>query len=167
MTVPETNGPGGPPREPSVSTAPPAAPRRWWSAVPHHLGRARTSTVVLALLFVGLYTLYLYVRPPEPAGTVPVTDSTVQTPVAPAPVLPTETAEPTTAPTTAPRTTAPPPATTTSPGGTAEETAPGTAEPTSEPTPEPTPTTAGDEPAPTTAVPTPTGAPGTGRLRSG
>ena len=156
MTVPGTNGPGEPPRELSVSTAPPAAPRRWWSAVPHHLGRARTSTVVLALLFVGLYTLYLYVRPPEPAGTVPGTDSTVQTPVAPAPVLPTETAEPTTvAPTTTPRTTAPPPATT--PGGTAEQTSPGTAES----TPEPTPTTAEDEPPPTTAVPTATGAPGT------
>ena len=162
MTVPETNGPGEPPRELSVSTAPPAAPRRWWSAVPHHLGRARTSTVVLALLFVGLYTLYLYVRPPEPAGTVPGTDSTVQTPVAPAPVLPTETAEPTTtAPTTTPRTTAPPPVTTTPPGGTAEQTPPGTAESTPEPTPEPTPTTAEDEPAPTTAVPTATGAPGT------
>jgi cytoskeletal protein RodZ len=153
VTVPETNGPGEPPRELSVSTAPPAAPRRWWSAVPHHLGRARTSTVVLVLLFVGLYTLYLYVRPPEPAGTVPATDSTVQTPVAPAPVLPTETAEPTTtAPTTTPRTTAPP--TTTPPGGTAEQTPPGTAESTPEPTAE-------DEPAPTTAVPTATGAPGT------
>ena len=157
MTVPETNGPGEPPREPSVSTAPPAAPRRWWSAVPHHLGRARTSTVVLALLFVGLYTLYLYVRPPEPAGTVPVTDSTVQTPVAPAPVLPTGTAEPTTAaPPTTPRTTTPPP-TTTPPEGTAEETPPGTAEP--------TPTTAGEEPTtapvPTTAAPTGTRAPGT------
>jgi hypothetical protein len=154
VTVPGTNGPGEPPRELSVSTAPPAAPRRWWSAVPHHLGRARTSTVVLVLLFVGLYTLYLYVRPPEPAGTVPATDPTVQTPVAPAPVLPTGTAEPTTtAPTTTPTST---PTPTTSPGTTAEESPTGTAES--------TPTTAEDEPttpAPTTAVPTATGAPGT------
>jgi hypothetical protein len=48
----------------------PAEPRRWWSVIPRHLGRARTSTVVIGLLFVALFALYLNVRPdPEvPAG---------------------------------------------------------------------------------------------------
>ncbi len=161
MTTPETNGPGEPDRELSVSTAPPSAPRRWWSAVPHHLGRARTSTVVLALLFVGLYALYLHVRPPDPA-TTPTPSSTVQTPASTAPAEPEGTTEPTTAPST---TTAPSPTSTpTSPGGTVEETPPGTTAPTPTPTPTLTPTQ-GVPPAttraPTPAAPTATGAPGT------
>ena len=155
MTTPETNGPGEPTRQVSVSTAPPPVPRRWWSAVPHHLGRARTSTVVLALLFVGVYTLYLHVRPPDPA-VAPAQESTVQTPVTRAP-----------AQTTEPTTTAPTPTTTadtaTPPAGTTGEEAPAESA-------EPAPTTAGEETttqapptaAPTTtAVPTATGAPGT------
>ena len=156
MTTPETNGPDEPTRPLSVSTAPPQAPRRWWTAVPHHLGRARTSTVVLALLFVALYTLYLNVRPPDPAvGTVPDTGSTVQTPASPAPAEPTETAEPTTtapSPTATPTTV--PPGETTEPPAESAEPAPTTAEevPTSA-----APTTA----VPTTAAPTATGAPGT------
>ncbi|MDP9428951.1 MAG: hypothetical protein M3Q47_08785 [Actinomycetota bacterium] len=89
MTTPETNGPGRPGRptgRPSGSTAPFPARRRWWSAVPHHLGRARTSTVVLALLFVALYTLYLYVRPADPAaGSFPAPPTVVQTPANPVP----------------------------------------------------------------------------------
>ena len=153
MTTPETNGPGEPTRELSVSTAPPPAPRRWWSAVPHHLGRARTSTVVLALLFVGLYTLYLYVRPPDEA-TAPATTSTVQTPATTAPAEPSATTGPTTtapAPTTSqtPEPTSLPPAETTG-----EEPPAGSAAP----------TTAGEgttAPAPTTAAPTATVAPGT------
>jgi len=151
VTTPETNGPGEPARELSVSTAPPSAPRRWWSAVPHHLGRARTSTVVLALLFVGLYTLYLNVRPPD-VPTVPTTDgTTVQTPAPTNSPLPTETAEPTT---TAPATTTAPSPTSPSPGeATPSETA------------TPTPTTAEEEPtttqAPTPAVPPTSVAPGT------
>jgi len=78
--------------------------------VPHHLGRARTSTVVLALLFVGLYTLYLYVRPPDPpVETVPVVGPAVQTA---APVVPTGTPGPTTPPQTpTPPPTAPAPTT--------------------------------------------------------
>ena len=152
MTTPETNGPGEPTRQVSVSTAPPPAPRRWWSAVPHHLGRARTSTVVLALLFVGVYTLYLHVRPPDPA-VAPAQESTVQTPVTRAPA---ETAEPTPpAATSAPTTTTDPGSA--PPAGTTGEEAPaGSAEP--------APTTAGDEtrtPAPPTAVPTATAAPTT------
>ena len=40
---------------PSVSTAPATDPgHRWWSAIPHHLGRARTSTVALSALFVAI-----------------------------------------------------------------------------------------------------------------
>ena len=125
MTTPETDGPGEPTREPSVSTAPPPAPRRWWTAVPHHLGRARTSTVVLALLFVGLYVLYLQVRPPEPSAG-PTSGSTVQAPVTsapatPGPAEPTQTAGPTTtAPTTTPTpgpTTAPSPTEESGPAG--------------------------------------------------
>ncbi len=118
MTTPDTNGPDEPTRQLSVSTAPPPALRRWWSAVPHHLGRARTSTVVLALLFVGLYVLYLYVRPPDPPAGAP-SGSTVQTsaPAATGPAEPTETSAPTTtAPTTEP-TTAPSPTEESGPAG--------------------------------------------------
>ena len=155
MTTPGTNGPDEPTRQLSVSTAPPSAPRRWWSAVPHHLGRARTSTVVLALLFVGLYTLYLNVRPPDPAvGTVPATESTVQTPATTGPAEPTETAEPTTTAPTTPVTQTPSP-TAGPPEGTGREEPPAE---TAERTPaDEEPTTA----VPTTAAPTATGAPGT------
>lgn len=127
MTTPETNGPG----ELSVSTAPPAAPRRWWTAVPHHLGRARTSTVVLTLLFVGLYALYLNVRPPDPPAGAP-SGSTVQTsaPAATGPAEPTETSAPTTtAPTTEP-TTAPSPTEESGPAGESPGQTPTTVQPT-------------------------------------
>jgi hypothetical protein len=157
VTTPETNGPGEPARELPVSTAPPSAPRRWWSAVPHHLGRARTSTVVLALLFVGLYTLYLYVRPPD-VPTAPATDgTTVQTPArSDTPLIPTGTAEPT----TAPATTTPPSPTSAVP----TPSTPGEATPSAGTTAR-APTTAGEEPtttrAPIPAVPTTGVAPGT------
>lgn len=127
MTTPETNGPG----ELSVSTAPPAAPRRWWTAVPHHLGRARTSTVVLTLLFIGLYALYLNVRPPDPPAGAP-SGSTVQTsaPAATGPAEPTETSAPTTtAPTTEP-TTAPSPTEESGPAGESPGQTPTTVQPT-------------------------------------
>ncbi|TFV63523.1 hypothetical protein E4P41_04555 [Geodermatophilus sp. DF01-2] len=168
MTVPETNGPGQPtrrlPGQPSVSTAPPpSGPRRWWSTVPHHLGRARTSTVVLVLLFVGLFTLYLYVRPPSEgaAGGLPDPATSVTTPVTTPSAEPTDTTEPTPADptTTSPERTPTPNATTVPPpqeGPTGEETPAESAEP--------TPTTAGEEPttqAPQTAAPTTTGSPGT------
>ncbi len=154
MTPPVTNGPDEPTRQLSVSTAPPSAPRRWWSAVPHHLGRARTSTVVLALLFVGLYTLYLYIGPTDQtAATTPTQESTVQTP-APSdpPLLPTGTTT-APAPTTTPGTSAPTP---TPPAETTGEVPAESAVPT------PTPTPTEEDPTPTaTAVPTATGAPGT------
>jgi cytoskeletal protein RodZ len=127
VTTPETNGPG----ELSVSTAPPAAPRRWWTAVPHHLGRARTSTVVLTLLFIGLYALYLNVRPPDPPAGAP-SGSTVQTsaPAATGPAEPTETSAPTTtAPTTEP-TTAPSPTEESGPAGESPGQTPTTVQPT-------------------------------------
>ncbi|SDY43233.1 hypothetical protein SAMN05660209_02828 [Geodermatophilus africanus] len=149
MTTPH-EGPDEPTRARSVD----AAPRRWWSSVPHHLGRARTSTVVLALLFVGLYVLWLYVRPPD-VPTAPATDgTTVQTPATTAPAEPPATTAPTT---TAPAPTSPTPEPTSLPPGETggEETPSGT-------TPAPTP--AGEEPTtpqpPTPAAPTTSAAPG-------
>ena len=143
MSTPETSGPARTAGRPSGSTAPSPGRRSWWSAVPHHLGRARTSTVVLALLFVGLYTLYLYVRPTDPdAGRSP-TPTVVQTPTAP--VEPTATAVPTPP--------GPPPPL---PGETGGET------PAETTAPPPTPTGAEPTtPASTPAAPTATGAPGT------
>ena len=87
---------------PEVTTAPAGSA---WSRIPHHLGRARTSTVVLGLLFLAIGTLYLNVRP-ETTGTTTTgnTGTTVED------TTPTTTAPPTTAPesTTAPETTAEP-----------------------------------------------------------
>ncbi|MGY1642123.1 hypothetical protein ACI782_13495 [Geodermatophilus sp. SYSU D00703] len=137
---------------PAVSTAPPIdLRRRWWSAVPHHLGRARTSTVVLAVLFLAIGTLYLYVRPEstastsvDPAGgtSVPAPETGQPTePAEPAETsAPTETTEPTETgePTTAPETTTPTPSRTPSaPARTPEEA----------PEEEPTPTTEEEPPA--------------------
>jgi hypothetical protein len=121
---------------PSVSTAP-AQPGRF-SAIPSHLGRARTSTVVLGLLFVGIFALYLTIKPADP-----VTTSTTTT---------TETGTEEPAPTQAPTTTAPetPAEPTTSVPRT-------TTAPT--PVPEPTPdeqTTGTTVPEETTEVPLPT-----------
>ncbi len=137
--------------EPTVSTAPPPArPRRWWSAIPKHLGRARTSTLVLGLLFLAIGALYLNVRP-EPEGTTIVVDTGVTTPA------PTTGGTPTTTP---PATTTPAPTTPSEPTTTEESTStvptessvPGE---TTETVPTPTPTTE------TTSVPpvptTPTG----------
>ncbi|MCW2531738.1 MAG: hypothetical protein JWP62_1308 [Blastococcus sp.] len=53
---------------PTVSTAPERS--RWHvSRIPGHLGRARTSTVVLVVLFLAIGALYLNIRP-ETTGTV-------------------------------------------------------------------------------------------------
>jgi cytoskeletal protein RodZ len=85
-------------QEPSVSTAP--AHSRW-RALPTHLGRARTSTLVLSVLFVAIGGLYLNVRPETVATTPAGGQSSVQQPAATTPVAPTttETTEPTTEPT--------------------------------------------------------------------
>ena len=99
---------------PSVTTAPPRA--RWrFANVPSRLGRARTSTVVLAVLFVAVFALWVYVRP-ETVATPAGTTSDVNGPVAPASTssVPTTTSE-------APATTEP---TTTAPSETTESSTP-------------------------------------------
>lgn len=98
--------------QPSVRTAPaPSRIQRWWASVPPHVGPARTSTVVLAVLFLALGSLYLTVRP-EPAPVVAVQTTTpapttarTKVPVTSAPAettTGTTTPAPTTATTTAP-----------------------------------------------------------------
>jgi cytoskeletal protein RodZ len=82
-------------QEPSVSTAP--AHSRW-RAIPTHLGRARTSTLVLSVLFVAIGGLYLNVRPETVATTPAGGGSSVQQP-ATTTVAPTTTAPTTTEPT--------------------------------------------------------------------
>jgi hypothetical protein len=141
---------------PSVSTAP--APPGRFSAIPSHLGRARTSTVVLGLLFVGIFALYLTIKPADPVTTSTTTTTetgTEQPAPAPAPA-PTTTAPETPAePTTSvPRTTtAPAP----EPEPTPDEETTGTTVP--EETAEvPLPT----DPAPTTRAGTPTAVTPTG-----
>jgi cytoskeletal protein RodZ len=161
--------PGAPRTDPEGTGGDPAARGRFglsglFRRTPGHIGRARTSTLVLALLFVGLGVLYLYVRPADPA-TDPAGGTTQVSTPAPAPA--TTTAPPTTepAPTTPEETT--PPTTTglpTDPTTTApdlptgsrttepSETEPGgTAPPTTDEAPP-----AGESPAPTTGS-TPTG----------
>jgi cytoskeletal protein RodZ len=115
---------------PTVSTAPaPSLANRWWSAIPSHVGPARLSTVVLALLFLAIGALYLQVRPdPVPPATaggggVVQTTTPARTPEAPTTATPTSTE--------APPTTATP--TTTEPLPTTEPT-----DTTTEPVPEPT-----------------------------
>ena len=118
---------------PSVTTAPPRA--RWrFANVPSRLGRARTSTVVLAVLFVAVFVLWVYVRP-ETVATPAGTTSDVNAPVAPASTssVPTTTEAPAT---TDPTTTAPTETTTESSTPTDETTTgattttPGTSSPT-------------------------------------
>jgi hypothetical protein len=121
---------------PTVRTGPPGgtvapAGRRWtWGAIPDHLGRARTSTLVLSVLFLAIGTLYLNVRPDEqPPGTATTGGtSDVQTPVIPPRPTVTPRPEPTPEPvptsgpdedTHAPTTTTAVP--TTSPSGTTPE----------------------------------------------
>jgi hypothetical protein len=149
--------------EPTVSTAPAAAPgspadsasplprHGWWAAIPRRLGRARTSTVVLAVLFVAVFALWLNVKPPAPGAPAPeetavteptqptgTTEPTQTEPSEPTeePATTTQQPEPTTRPTSPTPTepSAPSPTTTTAPettapaptSGTGEENAPGT-----------------------------------------
>jgi hypothetical protein len=88
-----------------TATVSPATPHRSrWGAIPRHLGRARTSTVVLSLLFLAIGALWINIRPdPE---TPPADPAVVQQPVVPttpSPTTPAPTSEP--VPTTAPETT--------------------------------------------------------------
>jgi hypothetical protein len=111
---------------PSVSTDPGRGPWRL-SRIPSHVGRARTSTLVLSVLFLAIGALYLQIRPEVVETPTPVSDTdTVQ----PAPT----TTAPTRTPTSEPTTTA---------SGTPTESAPTT-------TAEPTPTSTEESPGTTT-----------------
>ena len=100
-----------------------------WKRLPHHLGRARTSTVILSVLFLAIFTLYLNVRPDDPGTrTTPAGGgSDVEAPLVPGvptePTAPETTGEP--APTTEPEETGTP---TTS--RTPTSSSPGTTDPT-------------------------------------
>ena len=144
MTMPQEGQPQEePPQDqpaagPTISTAPPRA--RWqWGSIPSHVGPARTSTVILAVLFLAIGVLYLNVRPETTGTTSRGSGTGVESPA------PQRT---TVAPTTAvPATTTPVPTT-------------ATEEPTTEPTATSEPTTTVPEET-TTAVPTTTPPPST------
>ena len=100
-------------QQPPPTIGAPAPPAHFWrQRVPAHIGRARTSTLVLGLLFVVFATLYVVVRPaPVEYTTVETTSGQrVRVPVTelgpttepPAPAPPTSEA-----PTTPPETSAP------------------------------------------------------------
>ena len=130
---------------PEVTTAP-AGGR--WSRIPHHLGRARTSTLVLVVIFLAIGTLYLNIRP-DTTGTA--TTETGNTAPAQAPASTSESVTPTTS---APTTTQEQPTTTEAPttsGAPTETTAP---EETTEST---VPTPAGTSSLPTPTLTSPTG----------
>jgi hypothetical protein len=92
----------------TATVSPAAPPRSRWGAIPRHLGRARTSTVVLSLLFLAIGALWINIRPD--VETPPADPAVVQQPVVPttpSPTTPAPTPTPTSepAPTTAPETT--------------------------------------------------------------
>ena len=109
----------GPEPSPSVTTAPAegaspgtASPPGRRRRLPPHLGPARTSTVLLALAFLAIGVLYLFVKPPDPARTAgSVTDPSPTTSRSGAPVTEAPAPEGTEAPTSevAPTTSEPPP----------------------------------------------------------
>lgn len=134
----------------TATVSPAEPPRSRWGAIPRHLGRARTSTVVLSVLFLAIGALWINVRPPPP--NAPAGTTGVEQPVTPAtPAVPT-TAEPTPEPEPEP-TTAPEPTTTSEPPGTSSSDGPTTPETSAR-----VPTTTTGPSAPTSgAPPTPTG----------
>jgi hypothetical protein len=88
----------------TATVSPAAPPRSRWGAIPRHLGRARTSTVVLSLLFLAIGALWINIRPH--VETPPADPAVVQQPVVPttpSPTTPAPTSEP--VPTTPPETT--------------------------------------------------------------
>ena len=142
-------GPSGPPTRalPAAAAPPPAPPSSsapapasfWRQRVPARIGRARTSTVVLGVLFVVLAGLYVLVRPDVEYTTITTeTGESYRVPVdqiVPAtesaqPAAPTTQAPEETGPSAVPTTTDP--AETTTSRGTAP--APTTAEEETEPT---------------------------------
>jgi hypothetical protein len=133
---------------PEIATAPPEAPGPGRGRVPPNLGPARTSTVVLAVLFLAIGALYLNVRPdPAPTATTGGGGRVEQ------PAIPTT---PSVAPTTPTTATTPP--TTASDEPTESE--PATTEPTTaEPTGETSPTPTSDVPTPPETTVEPTGTP--------
>ena len=152
---------------PSGGTAEPPHTSWWhWKRLPHHLGRARTSTVILSVLFLAVFALYLNVRPDTPTDPTPAGGSSdVQVPANPlVPTAPTTT-EPTEepSPTTEPEETEAPSEDTGTPTTSSPDT--GTTEPTTEPTTTPSDPTATSEPSettspttePSTSSPSPTG----------
>ncbi|WP_448615155.1 hypothetical protein [Modestobacter sp. URMC 112] len=143
-------GPSGPPTRALPAAAPPPpssepsssapAPASFWrQRVPARIGRARTSTVVLGVLFVVLATLYVLVRPDVEYTTVTTeTGQTVRVPVSQLGPT-TEPAEPATPTTEAPVETGP----------SAVPTTTDPAEPTTSRDTAPAPTTAEEETEPT------------------
>lgn len=78
---------------PTVSTAP--ARSRWRkSRIPAHLGRARTSTVVLSVLFLAIGTLYLNIRPDTTGAATTGTSNEVPAQVTDPVPVPTTTTTP-------------------------------------------------------------------------
>jgi hypothetical protein len=131
------------PTQEQPAVTPEVTTRSPWhvSRIPGHLGPARTSTVVLVVLFLAIGTLYLNIRP-DP--TTPATAGTGST--APAVTTP--------APSEAPATTTPAPETTQDqPTTTDVPTAPGGS--TGLPTPTGTPSGTGSTSVVPTPVPTP------------
>ena len=150
-------------QQPSVSTAPaegasssatvsPAAPLRG-RRLPPHIGPARTSTVLLAALFLAIGLLYLFVKPEpsnaagtttDPASTSRQTERTSEAPNRPPSSTPAPTSEPAplTAETTPEETTAPKESTTEAPESSTEDTGTTTPEESTAPTSEPAPSTA-------------------------
>ena len=158
MTTPQEEQPATrAPGTPTVSTAPPRS--RWrLGTVPSHVGPARTSTLVLAVLFVLVAALWIGVRP-DPVQVAP-TGGTGTVPVQQQPT--------TRAPTTAPRTTTTAPTTTapasTSVGRTTSSASTPTTGPGSSSAPTGSPATSSSAPGTTTApappvLPTTAGAP--------
>ena len=132
----------------TATVSPPDPPRSRWGAIPHHLGRARTSTVILSLLFLAIGALWLNIRPdPEPPAPASGNGAVVDQPATTEPAVPT-TPEPTTeavpTPSEEPTTTSEAP-TSTSETATPTETETGTSIPTttSEQLPETTSTPTG------------------------
>jgi hypothetical protein len=80
-----------------TATVSPATPQHSrWGAIPRHLGRARTSTVVLSVLFLATGALWINIRPEAetpPADPAVVEQSVV--PVVPVPTEPSPTPTPT------------------------------------------------------------------------
>ena len=132
----------------TATVSPATPPRSRWGAIPDHLGRARTSTVVLSLLFLAIGALWVNVRPEVRERSAETPTVVVDQPVVP--FVPVPTAEPTftePAPTTTPEPTVTTEAPTTAPTDVPSPTTSDTAVPT---------TTTSEPPAP---LPEPTGTP--------